>query len=449
MIIECYDRVYQSLIPRECIQKVSYMNSSIFVHEVKLLNKNLMIKLLFISVILALFRLPIVGLLSLLSGLNIYVIAKFTLPLPIIITLSFFLFRMRIKKVGKYPILLFILFTIMVGVLYGLFLYWFYSEVSAVSIIQALSIAHFFLLFPFLLINLPLEKDDFRYIIDRIAYVVIMIGGSVTIIEWIGIHSGWLTYQDVYNFVGGDFYGLRSDSFRPIGILADHAASSILLVACTTYYSVQKLSYGKIRMKHIRRYGYKWHPIIVGSISVFISGVLTSSLIFIFVEGFIILRYAKSYDKIVLIVIGGFTLFLLLAIGNVGERIQFYWEFKDKYLPFFIPQFSSWSWEHFPFLGYYKNSYFSTGEFHFFDYMVEFGFLPFIPWIILVCLPLYKAACPSSIEIIDRAPMALCLVFLLSIAHYSGLEWWGNNYVYWLAVMMLFSKAQHKSTLSR
>lgn len=410
-----------------------------------------MIKLLFISVILVLFRLPIVGLLSLLSGLNIYVIAKFTLPLPIIITLSFFLFRMRIKKFEKYPILLFILFTIMVGFLYGLFLHGFYSEVSAVNIMQALSIAHFFLLFPFLLINLPLEKDDYRYIIDRIAYLVIMIGGSITIIEGIGIYSGWLTYQDVYNFIGGDFYGLRSGSFRPIGILADPAASSILLVACTTYYSVQKLLYGKIRMKHIRRYGYKWHPIIIGSISIFISGILTNSLIFIFIEGYIILRYAKSNRKTALIVIGGFALFLLLAIGNVGERIQFYWEFKDKYLPIFIPQISSWSWEQFPFLGYYENnSYFSTGEFHFFDYMVNFGFLPFIPWIILVCLPLYKAACPSSIEIIDRAPMALCLVFLLSIVHYSGLERWGSNYVYWLAVMMLFSKPnRHKSTLSR
>ena len=111
-----------------------------------------MIKLLFISVILVLFRLPIVGLLSLLSGLNIYVMATFTLPLPIIITLSFFLFRMRIKKVEKYPILLFILFTIMVGVVYGLFLLGFYSEVSAVNIMQALSVAHLFLLFPFLLI---------------------------------------------------------------------------------------------------------------------------------------------------------------------------------------------------------------------------------------------------------------------------------------------------------
>lgn len=416
------------------------MNSSIFLHEVQRRNKNLMIKLLIISIIIVLFRLPIVGLLSLLSGLNIYVIAKFTLPLPIIITLLYFLFRMRIKKVEKHPILLFIFFTIMVGFVYGLFLYGFYSEVSAVNIMKAFSIANFFLVFPFLLINLPLEKDDYRYILDRIAYLVIMIGGYITIIEGIGIYSGWITYQDVYNFIGGNFYDLRSSSFRPIGILADPAASSILLVACTTYYSVQKLSYGRLRIKYIRRSGYKWHPIIIGSISVFISGVLTSSLIFIFVEGFIILRYAKSYDKIALIVIGGFALFLLLAIGNVGERIQFYWEFKDKYLPFFIPQFSSWSWEHFPFLGYYKNSYFSTGEFHFFDYMVEFGFLPFIPWIILVCLPLYKAACPSSIEIIDRAPMALCLAFLLSIVHYSGLERWGSNYVYWLAVMMLFSK---------
>ena len=407
-----------------------------------------MIKLLFISVILVLFRLPIVGLLSLLSGLNIYVIATFTLPLPIIITLSFFLFRMRIKKVEKYPILLFILFTIMVGVVYGLFLLGFYSEVSAVNIMQALSVAHLFLLFPFLLINLPLEKDDYRYIIDRIAYLVIMIGGSITIIDGIGLHFGWLTYQDEYNFIGGDFYGLRSGSFRPIGILADPAASSVLLVACTAYYSVQKLSYGKIRMKHIRRYGYKWHPIIIGSISVFISEVLTSSLIFIFIEGFIMLRYAKSYGKIVFIVIGGFALFLLLAIGNVGERIQFYYEFKNKYLPIFLPQLSSW--EHFPFLGYYENNpYFSTGEFHFFDYMVKFGFLPFIPWIILVCLPLYKAACPSSIEIIDRAPMALCLVFLLSIVHYSGLERWGSNYVYWLAVTMLFSKPTHFMIMAR
>jgi len=416
------------------------MNSATFTHEVQLRNKNLMIELLIISIIIVLFRLPFVGLLSLLSGLNTYVIARFTLPLPITITLLYFLFRMRIKKVEKYPILLFIFFAIMVGVLYGLFLCCFYPQAPPVDIMKSLSSAHLFLLFPFLLINLPLEKDDYRYIIDRVVYLVIIIGGSITIIEGIGIYSGWLTYQDVYNFIGGDFYGLRSGSFRPNGILADPAASSILLVACTTYYTVQKLSYGKIRMKHIRRYRYKWYPIIIGSISVFISGVLTSSLIFIFIEGFIILKYAKSYDQVALIVIGSFTVFLLFAIGNVGERAQFYWEFKDKYLPLFLPQLSTWEWEHFCLLGYCESPKFSIGEFHFFDYMLKFGFLPFIPWIILVCLPLYKAACPSSIEIIDRAPMTLCLVFLLSIVHYSGLERWGSNYVYWLAVMMLFSK---------
>ena len=138
-----------------------------------------------------------------------------------------------------------------------------------------------------------------------------------------------------------------------------------------------------------------------------------------------------------LLVVGGFALFYLLAFGNVGKRIQVYWKIKDNFFPIFLPQ--PLTWEHFPFLGYHKYSpKIVSLEVHFFDYMEQLGFLPFIPWIILVCLPLYKAVRP--IDIIDRAPLALCLAFLLSIVHYSGLERWGSNYVYWLAVMMLFSK---------
>lgn len=401
---------------------------------------NLLKKLLVISILLVLFRLPIFAVLSLVGGLNIRELAKLIVILPILVPLFYLLRAGRVKSFDKYPVLLFILFTIVVGINYSLILNIFYSELPLTKNLRVFSIFHFFLIFPFFLVNLRLEKDDYRYIIDKIASVVLNIGGLLIIFEGLGYYLGWFTPEDTRNFLSGGIYFLRTNEYRPIGILADAAASGTLLAACTAYYFVQKISHFKISSKHIQRLKYRWSTIIIGIISVFVSGSLTAILILIITILLSMLIYSKSPLKAFYVSIAAilfFVCFRFLPTFDIYNYFLNYLHNTDKYIPIFFP---SSSWDNFPLWGYHTSPNWNTGEFHLFDYAVKYGFLIFLPCFILMFSPLLKMTrlFPTSNQ--DKAPMILCLVFLLAIVHYSGFERWGNNYLYTLAVIMLFKK---------
>lgn len=401
---------------------------------------NLLKKLIIVSILLVLFRLHIFAVLSSVRGLDIRELARLIAILPILVTLFYFLKAGRVKSFDKYPVLLFVVFTIVVGIIYSLIINLFYSELSLVKILRDFSTFHLFLIFPFFLINLRLEKDDYRYIIDNIASVVLNVGGLLIIFEGLGYYLGWFTPEDTRNFLSGSLYSLRTNEYRPLGILADAAASGTLLAACTAYYFVQKILYLKIGSKHIQRLKYRWSTIIIGIISVFVSGSLTAIFILIVTILLSILIYYKSPLKLFYISIAAILFFVCFRFSPAFDIYNYllnYLHDTDKYTQIFLPTLS---WDNFPYWGYHPSPNFNTGEFHFFDYAVKYGFLIFIPCFILIFFPLLKMIrlFPTSSQ--DKAPMILCLVFLLAIAHYSGLERWGNNYLYTLAVIMLFKK---------
>lgn len=407
---------------------------------------NLLKKLIVVSILLVLFRLPIFAILSLVGGLDIRELARLIVILPILVTLFYFLKAGRIKSFDKYPVLLIIIFTIALGINYSLILNIFYSDLPLTKILRVFSIFHFFLIFPFFLVNLRLEKQDYRYIIDKIVSVVLNIGGLLIIFEGLGYYLGWFTPEDTRNFLSGGIYFLRTDEYRPIGILANASASGILLAACTAYYFVQKILYLKIGSKHIQRLKYRWSTIIIGIISVFVSGSLTAIFILIVTILLSILIYYKSPLKLFYVSIAAILFFVCFRFFPTFDVYNYFLNYlhqADKYIPIFLPALS---WDNFHYWGYHSSPNFNTGEFHFFDYAVKYGFLIFLPCFILIFFPLLKMIrlFPTSNQ--DKAPMILCLVFLLAIAHYSGLERWGNNYLYTLAVIMLFKKDSRPPT---
>ena len=397
-------------------------------------------KSLVVSILFVLFRVPIFAVMSAVLELNIRGYARFIVILPIVIALFYFLKVRRVKRFDKYPVLLLIILTIGLGMSYSFYLSIHYPELSFTDILKVFSIYHFFLIFPFLLFNLRLTKDDYRNMIDNIAFVVLNVGGLLVIFEWLGYHLGWFSPKDTLNFLDKGVYLLRDNEIRPIGILADAAHTSILLTACTAYYFNQKLASLKNALRHRQRLKYRWKAIVIGIVSVFAIGSLTSILILIITIMFTTWIYYKSFFKKAHFLLAFFLIFGLLwflPVFNNYNRFLYYINEKDRYIPNWL---FSLSGANFPYWGYYSNSGLNIGEFHFFEYMTKYGFLPFLPWIMLILSPLIKITRLVSLDSEDRAPMILCLTFILSIIHYSGLECWGNNYLYALAAIMLFKK---------
>jgi len=89
----------------------------------------------------------------------------------------------------------------------------------------------------------------------------------------------------------------------------------------------------------------------------------------------------------------------------------------------------------------------SANEFHFFHPLFSYGIITYLGWIVLVFSPLVllPSVLKKGREFFPE--IFLCLAFIGSIVHYSGVEAWGNNYLYMICVyflvMAVFSKPNH------
>lgn len=398
------------------------------------------------AVILVLFRLYIFGILALLIGPDAQRLARYFIILPILSALLIWFIKPRkLQTYKEYLFLPTIVITILIGIVNIILLSGFYPEIEIGSIIKDISLFHLFLIFPLLLLKTQFKKDDYRYILDTVVTIVLYIGGPLIIFEALGYLLGWFTFQDTYNFIGAEVYGLREVGAqrevvaRPLGIMGDSAISGVLFAACTVYYFVQKLSLQKLHNANDQNSKkYHWTPVVIGIVAVISATSLTSILILILTMFYSMFKYAKLRFKI--LNIPSMAIFFFLGIiyfptFDIYGYMMSYIKEKDAFMPIFLPKLS---WSDFPFWGYFDvGPEYNAGEFHFFDPMLRYGFLPFIPWILLVLFPLAKIFRILPIWYQDRAPMMLCLVFLLAISHYSGLERWGNNYIYALAAVML------------
>ncbi len=389
------------------------------------------------AILLVLFRLLIFGLLTLFLGAS-QELARYFVFLPVLIVMSFYC--CTLKKIQTYQERLFsilITVTIFVGVISILALKIFYSEIDLLSIIIDMSRYNLFLIFPLLLLRLPLNKDDYRGILDTVAFVVLSVGGLLMFFEAFGYFLEVITFEQTYNFIGAEAYKLRETVHRPLGLLGDCSSSGILLSACTVYYFVQKISLPNSRSLSYNKIKYSWTPIIIGFFATILAAALMPILIMLIVMLYATFKYTKVNHIVAYILFLTVFTFLVLryAPQNPYEYLMGYIENIPDVASIYLP---SLSWAEFPFFEYNKNLEMNAGEFHFFNIMVTYGFLPFIPWMLFIISPLAKILRLIPVWYQDRAPMMLCLVFLLAILHYSGLERWGSNYVYILALCMLF-----------
>lgn len=400
------------------------------------------------AILFVLFRLPVFGILALVLGPDIKGFARYCVFLPIVVAILICFCKARTGMRHKeLALLIFIVFTVLAGIANILLLKEYYPELELNSIIRDMSIFHLFLIFPLLLLILPFKENDYRCMLDNIVIMVINIGGPLIIFETLGYALGWFTHEDTYDFIGGvEIYNLRQiGGVKPLGILADSAISGILFAACTVYCLVRKVSLPDLHVAYNQNSTkFRWATIILGMSAVLSAASLTPILIMIATMFYGILKYARTRLKLLYIPAFAFLFFvgiIYCQLFNISEYFMNYVRERDYYIPLFLPELT---WGDFHLWGYFEEGSNHIGEFHFFAPMFQYGFLFFIPWILLMLCPLAKVLRLSPVRAQDRAPMLLCLVFLLAIVHYSGLERWGNNYIYALAAFMLF-KSDHQN----
>lgn len=406
------------------------------------------------AILLVLFRLYAFGILALVLGPDIKVFARPLVLLPIAVAIFICFCKARKTVTHKeLSLLIFIVITVLAGIANIILLKEYYPELELKSIILDMSLFHLFLVFPLLLLILPFKENDYRRILDTVVTVVINVGGPLIIFEALGYALGWFTYMDTYDFIGGiEIYGLRQKGgVKPLGILGDSAASGILYAASTVYCLIRRIS---LRDRHIANdqnpTNFSWATIIIGMGAVLSAASLTPILSMGLVMFYGIYKYGNRQLKLLYIIGLGILLFVGIMYFPLFDIVEYFMNYvrnRDVFIPIFLPKVS---WNDFHLWGYYtENADSNIGEFHFFLPMFKYGVLFFIPCILLMLFPLTKLFRLLPTRGQDRAPLLLCLVFLLAIVHYSGLERWGNNYIYALAAFMLFKSSDSNRSAIR
>lgn len=83
----------------------------------------------------------------------------------------------------------------------------------------------------------------------------------------------------------------------------------------------------------------------------------------------------------------------------------------------------------------------NPGEFHGFCMIFQTGLLSMLPWFVFLLSPVVLFVMRKEIRKNSIPLMAGVFAFLFPLLHYSGVEMWGNNYLYGMLVALLFKEA--------
>lgn len=401
--------------------------------------------LIILSILLVLFRLPLFAVLHVLLGKflivnDIRAYARYINFSPVVVLLFYAVkecskrkLKGNIASLNSNPVAYFFIVSIIIGFCYTVVSSFTNSNVTLVENIRKFAPHNYFLIFPLLLIYLRFDENDYFYIINRIVLPALLVVGGLLMLEYLGIYYWSLfSVKDVNEFLGGHLY-LKELNPRPSGILLDSASTAILLVACVAFQYSMLISKNK---SSLLIYLFIF-SISIGIFGVFIAASLYPLMIMIFVIFIIsIVTYRYSFLPLllstILIVLIYYTYKYCLAkfaLTNLFNHFSYYFDDITVFAKSFAPQLLS----NFPFFYFPEN--------HLLDYVSGYELLICVPWLIYVYSPIAKIARIFRIESAKLPSLMLCLVYIMATLHYSGLEKWGCNYLYSLAVLSLFVKS--------
>jgi len=302
------------------------------------------------------------------------------------------------------------------------------------------------IVFPAILYYL-LSERALVWLLDRTLEWAVLIAFLLTSMEFLLLKSGLYSAHDIHFWLAGNFgpKKIRINTFMGLG-----AISGLLSLCGYSYFLAKCILY--TRYKKIRYYVL----VLLALTTVFLddSFILLIGAALATLSISLLIRKKWSLKSQVGIILG----WLLIAVGALK-----FTPIYDRFGAYFyrgeiITAASGWLSD---FSGCKASSlYFgiphesvtghcNPGEFHALTFVVENGLLVCLPWIFFFFIPFFLVL-RRKWHLDANVPLFVAsFSFMFPALHYSGVEMWGNNYLFEMIVALLLKRTIGRSSKKR
>lgn len=405
-------------------------------NSIQVLNDR-MAMLLAVSIILTIFRFPIMAALGIDHNGKIFVV------LPLLIILLTFIFNVNRlyvdKRISAFTLWFFFSFT---GMLLFVF---FYGFDFIFNNIRYLSSTVYISIFWVLLFFIDLQEKHYNNVLKIITNMYLVFGSLLICSQFLIVNVlGVVSFEDIFHWLY-PFVADTPQNIRFVGFLVSKEFSILGLIA----------SWAFVVKSHYKSSSYSLFNVyitvfsILTFFSVMFSDSITSLMIYIFIIFCLfftderLLKYKKHAGYVVVVAV------LTLSLTPTLERVAAYALYKVP-VSVLIPDFKLCTPQHL-FITYFEPvEGCISKELHFSYNAFRFGIWVNLGWFILLVSPIYYFFKDLKRKKYIEPSLLLSLPFSLSILHYSGSELWGNNYLFLLGMLyyLKYSQSQTHTTNS-
>jgi len=320
-------------------------------------------------------------------------------------------------------------------------------------LLPRLSSVLYVMVFPLALLLLDWKSEDYLFVIRKLCYVMIWVGGSVAIINSILIYGFkistftiicWGFPIDLVKSYGSSYK--FDGQIRMLGFLFNLEHSQLAVASATVFLLSEYLLNKKSCHKNL------FITVIFGMItfpfysSIIVNIVGYSTLLLC------IYLFSQRRTKIITTIFFPFILTLSMYVNHISwGKLDYYLRKWQYFVSLFIPNFSgcytkNFFWAPFRDAGY--NGMCSFSEIHSLSYIPEFGLIPMLPWLLVLFSPLYFFSQYKKLPRSVLPSLLMMICYLGGAIHYSGVENWGNNYVFLLGLLSILTISLNKKKLS-
>lgn len=309
---------------------------------------------------------------------------------------------------------------------------------------------------PLILFNLKL--NEVLKLLKNLTLVICIVGPLYFYVFYFVIYVlGVPAYKILESLFGenasvlyGNNYILHKENIRQIGFLLIHDRSGAGLAAAfyfQLYFFLEKLKNPLKKIKFIHVFLFFYCAIgIVFSTSLTVT--LTSSIVF-----FILTFYFFKFSiKTFLINVAFNLITITISILNKGvwQRVEIIQKSHEFYKSAFIPGGSGCQLKYLVWRPFTNEAIANLSTpCHFNEIfalwpIVKYGIIPTLPWFLIFVSPLSKIFYIRNLLPHQKAALSLIVTFWICGSHFSGAEFWGNNYLFFLGWIILFFNNQSK-----
>lgn len=307
----------------------------------------------------------------------------------------------------------------------------------------------YFILFPSTLYLLNVEEGSLVLGLNILTKLIIWICGPLILMEYFlnrsdllpaVILQSYLLSNPLWQNIGDSYEAVSALRLGPLVISVSSAA---LMVGASSYQLgsfIQEFSSLSLRER-----AFTFITVLLGAVSIIYLDSITPVLAFFIACSLAISRWAMKsrFGKRSFWAVSSVVLFVAIVFfrSNTFHRIVKYATIEREMVSRAIPTFNNCS---------IANSLWVTnlgvangcdlGEIHLLKKTLDtVGIIPMLPWLAWFFLPLFLVFFRDSVFRAISSPSFICIVSIyLCSLHYSPVEAWGVNYLFFLAVLTYF-----------